>query len=168
MSDGRLVLDTSVLSAFHAAGWFDALAFWYPGRSPTVSRSVWTREFVPHHDVGGQPEWLTVVNADLDRLDIRVRGQLGEADWTCVELGERYDRTTLVTNDDGIRTVAECRNVEVVWGTAFAMETYEGCGLAPSEFETGVPGYVEDVHLPEAVASELAATEKPDHESEDQ
>lgn len=162
MSDRRLVLDSSVLSSFHAAGWFDALAFWHPERSPMVSEHVWTREFVPHHDVNDRPGWLAIEEADLGRLDVQVRGQLGPADWTCVELGERYANATLVTNDDGMRTVADRRDVDVVWGTAFAMETFRRCGLTPGEFETGVPGYVEDVHLPDDVASELAAAEKRD------
>lgn len=164
MNSRRLVLDTSVLSAFHAAGWFEALAFWHPEYIPTVSESVWYGEFDPHHGVDEPPGWLTVVGADLTRLDVRAMGQLGETDWTCVELADRYERTRLVTNDRAMKNVAEDRDVESAWGTEFAMETFERCGMTPSEFESGVPSYVDDVRLPDRVADELAATEKPDED----
>lgn len=161
MSSPRVVLDTSVLSAFHTARWFDAIGFWRPNWAPTVSERAWTREFVPNHGVDGRPDWLTVAAADLSRLAVRARGQLSKSDWTCRELAEHHERAMLVTNDSAMKNVAERRDLEVVWGTAFAKATYERCGMTPTEFEDGVSLYVDDVYLPQPVATVLATAEKP-------
>jgi len=60
------ILDTNVLTSFHAAGWFETLGSWPPATPVVVSAAVWA-EFQAYAS-RDQPDWLTVDDAELDAL----------------------------------------------------------------------------------------------------
>lgn len=59
-----------------------------------------------------------------------------------------------------MRQEAKDRDIEVEWGTHFAIRTFRRCGLSEAEFENGLPPYIDDIHLPEDVVEEMKSTEK--------
>jgi len=161
MSNSTLILDNSILSALFAAGWFDAPSFYRPDQSILVSARVWTDEFIPYHDVEGEPTWATVQEADLEAVQTQALGQLSKPDWSCIALAEAADGTpTVITNDRALREVAIRRDVTAEWGTHFVIRTFKSCGISISDYEDGVGTYLGDVTLPGDVEDEVRNAEK--------
>lgn len=155
-----LVLDNSVLSAFVAGGWFDDLGFWTTEYELLTTTRIWKREFRPHHG-RSKPDWLVVETVDTSELTGR-SVSLGEADWSLVRLAETAEEPILVSNDRKLIEESERRGIERIWGTKFLIQTFEACGIEEDAFRNGLPEYTNDVTLPDAVVSELRATEKPE------
>lgn len=157
-SASPLVLDNSILSAFRVAGWFQSFKFWCSDYRPTVSRRIWENEFVPHHDVTSKPEWLVVTPADLERVQTAARGQLSKADWTCIALAKEHGR--LITNDRALRQVAQNHDITAEWGTKFAIETFEQCGISVNGYDKGKEKYISDTLISGNVADAVRSAEK--------
>lgn len=158
MSRNCLILDNSVLSAFASAGWFQNLAFWKSDYDLLTTTRIWQYEFSPYHDYE-EPEWLSVVSVDTAKIENRTEN-IGEADWTLIRLCEKVESGTVVTNDKQLRATAEQRDLEKMWGTKLAIQTFQACGIQEPTFRGNLPKYVEDIPLPESVISELDTVQK--------
>lgn len=159
-SSARLVIDNSVLSAFHTAGWFQSLSFWQQSFELATSRRIWDGEFEPKHALDDIPPWLHIESATLETTEAVAAGQLSQADWSCIALAEAVDHGQVVTNDQALHAIASDRECDVLWGTKFAIQTYEQCGISESDFESGQSLYIDDVLLPDAVITEIESAEK--------
>jgi hypothetical protein len=165
MSEQALILDNSVLSALHVAGWFDAPSIYASDQHILISELVWEHEFSPYHERDSIPEWATVKQADLETLQTQALGQLSRPDWSCIALAEQTSATgTVVTNDQALRGVATRRDVTAEWGTQFIIRTFKQCGISTGDFERGIDVYLDDVLLPPNVEEEVRDTEKPSTE----
>ncbi len=153
-----IVLDTNVLSSFHTAGWFDGLGTWPPDTDVLATDRVWT-EFQDYVSIE-QPDWLTIEVVNLDRIETRTPGALAPADWSCLALVDGREGARLVTNDQGIHSAAERREVPFEWGTRFLLRTFQRCGLTRSDLDTGQKRYIEDLGLPGDVAAEIRTATK--------
>lgn len=159
MNKGHLVLDNSVLSAFASGDWFHELSFWDPDYVLVTTELIWSAEFSPHHEYE-KPDWIALEQVDTDQLDSRPV-ELGEPDWTLIQLAEEVTDSILVSNDRRQIAEAEHRNMEQMWGTKFLIQTFEACGIDEESFTGGVPAYTADVPLPDSVVGELQSAEKP-------
>jgi hypothetical protein len=155
-----LVLDNSILSAFRAAGWFHSFGFWCGEYQPSVSQRIWREEFLPHHDVTSKPDWLVVSSADLKSVQTSARGQLSKADWTCIGLAEKHEEGRIITNDRALREVAQNRDIAAEWGTKFAIETFERCGISKREYDAGKSRYISDTLISGDIANAVRSAEK--------
>jgi rRNA-processing protein FCF1 len=153
-----VVLDTNVLSSFHTAGWFDGLGTWPPDTEVLATEAVWL-EFQEYASIE-QPDWLGVEAVDLDRIETRTPGALAPADWSCLALVDAREGARLVTNDRGIHTVAQRRDVPFEWGTRFLLRTFQRCGLTRATLDAGQDVYIDDLGLPEEVAAEIRTATK--------
>lgn len=161
MSDRpRLVVDNSVLSAFHNAGWLDGPRVWKSKFDLVTPQRVWEGEFRPHHSQKKLPRWLSTVSVDLTQSESEVPNRLSLHDWSGIIAAESVDGSVLVTNDSDMKDTAERRGVETLWGTAFAIQTFQTCGISVESFENGVDNYVDDVTLNDRVVADLRSTEK--------
>lgn len=158
------VLDTNVISSFKTAGWLDAIEIWLPKKNVVASEAVW-EEFQDYTSIE-QPDWLSIEEAQLERVETQTPGALARADWSCIAVVEEYEDARLVTNDRGIHTVAKRRGIPREWGTRFLLRTFQRCGLSKDELEDGVEAYVDDLRLPEDVEDELRNTTKDSSEIE--
>ncbi|AFK19315.1 hypothetical protein E6P09_11080 [Haloferax mediterranei ATCC 33500] len=154
------VIDNCILSSFCFADWFDAITFWKSDYDLLVTRRVWEDEFVSHHDQV-QPDWLSIRSVDLSSIQVQASGQLSKKDWSCIGLAEEYDgNAAVITNDYRLKTTAEKRVLRGIWGTRFAIDTYERCGIPVDVYESGLPQYLEDVLLPPEAQKALKEAEK--------
>jgi hypothetical protein len=151
------VLDTSVISSFHAVEWLDGIACWTPQYSLVAPARVWD-EFADYWDVE-QPSWLEIRDVPLEGEEVNAPGALSVPDWACVLLAERVDGV-VVTNDQAMHTVAESREVPWTWGTAFCLETFDRCGISQEELDAGIEGYAADLGLSHEIVSVLDDAEK--------
>jgi hypothetical protein len=155
-----LVLDNSVLSAFANAGWFHGPQVWDAEYQLVTSRRIWESEFLPYHPVENTPEWLSIHEIDLEDAHAEIPNKLSLHDWSGVIAAERPERSVLTTNDFAMKKTAERRDIETLWGTAFAIQTYQKCGISVDEFDIGVDEYISDVTLGPDIATELRNTQK--------
>lgn len=160
MTAGRLVLDNSVMSAFRTAGWFSDVEFWHGEYRLYTSERVWESEFTQTFPDVTKPDWLHVDAVSVPDADERPVS-LGAADWSLVVLARQLSDSILITNDLVLREQFEDEGGCVMWGTKFLLDTFEACGIGTDSFDTAVDEYVEDVHLPPAVAEEVRSAEKP-------
>jgi len=159
MGKPRLVIDNSALSAFGSAGWFDGLRIWNREYQVVTSRRIWAEEFTVYHD-RECPEWLSIEQVDLSDVRAEVPNALSLHDWSGVIAAERVEESVLITNDLAMKKTAERRDVKTLWGTAFAIQTYQKCGISVEDFNSGTESYLNNVTLSERVADELRDTEK--------
>lgn len=150
-----LVLDTNVLSSFEAVGWLESVGIW--DRPIFVTERVWA-EFLEFAD-RDEPDWLSVVDADLELVESDAPGALSIPDWSCLALCLAED-AILITNDSAMHGVAGHHDVPFDWGTRFLLDTFERCGLSKSELEDGREEYVTDLGLPDDVDGILRNAEK--------
>jgi hypothetical protein len=153
------VIDNAVLSSFYSAGWYQSLQIYPPAEELFVPERVWKDEFIRHRDVASKPDWLTVETV-TDVAYPKLPGAVSEHDASCLALAEEQGGS-IVTNDQKLIEVADERGVGSKWGTRFAIETFEECGISQTEFDDGVDSYRDDVWLPEHVCEKLSTAEKP-------
>ncbi|WP_058364836.1 hypothetical protein [Haloparvum sedimenti] len=126
-----------------------------------VPQRIWESEFEPYHSRSELPFWMMIQVADLNALDVDLPGQIGEADWSCIRLAEHGDdNALLVTNDRRLKQTAENRGTSVQWGTRFALDTYQLCGISEQEFDSGVEDYLDDVPLSSNLKDDVRNTDK--------
>lgn len=158
MSNGQLILDNSVLSAFATGGWFHDISFWTPRYALYATDRIWSHEFRPHHPFS-KPEWLRVQAVDTSNLAAKTV-ELGEPDWTLIRLAETLDDPVLVSNDRRLLVETERRGIERIWGSKFLKQTFEYCGIDRQAYDDGLQSYIRDAHLPDFVITELRSAEK--------
>lgn len=161
MSDPRIVLDNSVLSAFEAANWFHGPKVWTGEFDIVTTQRIWDDEFLPHHKKKTSPSWLSIIEVNLEDVEVDVPGKISLHDWSGVIAAELIEGSVLTTNDRAMKNTAEYRNISTLWGTAFAIQTYKKCGISVDAFDQGVPDYIDDVTINGEVANELRNSEKP-------
>lgn len=160
MDRAWLVLDNSVLSAFANAGWFNGPQVWRSEYQLVTSRRIWEEEFLPYHTYNEAPEWLSVQEIDLNNTYADVPNKLSLHDWSGVIAAEHSEGSVLTTNDFAMKKTAEKRDIRTLWGTAFAIQTFQKCGISTNEFDKGVDQYISDVTLGQDIITELRNTQK--------
>lgn len=151
------ILDTSVISSYHAVEWLGGVACWTPQHSLFAPARVWT-EFADYWDVD-QPDWLEIQEVSLEDEQVQGPGTLSVPDWACVLLAESVDGT-VVTNDQAMHTVTENREQPWEWGTAFLLDTFDRCGISQNELDAGIEAYATDLGLNSEIVAVLEAAEK--------
>lgn len=154
----QFILDTNVLSSFYAVNWLEGTKCWCPERSLLAPKRVWT-EFSEYWDAD-HPEWLNIQEVDLDSPRVQLPGALALADWACIILAESVEEACVITNDKGMHTVAEQRDVAYSWGTRFLLDTFHRCGISEKELTNGIDSYSSDLGLGSGVVGELEKAEK--------
>lgn len=155
-----LVLDNSVLSSFDEAGWFDSLRSWDEKHDVVTSRRMW-EEFSQIRERNEPPNWSSVREGDLERIQAPAIGQLSRQDWSGVAVIEGASGGVLATNDRALFKVVEERGHEARWGTSLAIQTFKSCDISVQSFEDGTEPYLNDVYLPTEVADTVRESEKP-------
>jgi hypothetical protein len=158
-SERAFVVDTSVLSAADAAGWFDGLEHWTGEVRLLTPTAVWRTEFLESHEVERAPAWLAVEGVELDDVAVHAGGQLSLHDWRCIVLAEAADGA-IVSNDSALLERFADRGGRPIWGTKFLKRTFERCGISEDAFEAGVETYISDAYLPDSVGAAFRNAEK--------
>lgn len=159
MSSGELVLDNSILSAFHECGWFRDIEHWQAEYSIYTSARIWEEEFAENRAGTDVPPWLEVREIPLPGITHLDRS-LGKPDWSLIYLAHGCSDPTLVTNDVRLKETTEEEELTAVWGSKFLKQTFESCGISVNSYRTNLDIYLEDSFLGPEVESVLESAEK--------
>lgn len=158
MSNPDILLDNVVLSAFAYAGWFENLEFWAEDRTLYVPQRVWSQEFEPMSDLEKPPDWISC-KAIENPIEPDQPGRLSDCDWSCCIVADDQD-AVLVTRDRALKKTAEQRGITTMWAAKFMKTTFESCGISITEYEKGLPLWIDDGYPPQEVKSMLKNAEK--------
>lgn len=153
------VLDTNVISSFYAVGWLSGLETWHSDYEIVAPERIWAE--VQDYWSLDPPEWLQITSVDLEGAEDDHPGSISLPDWSCVILAESVEQRCIVTNDQGIRSVAKRRETPCIWGTRYLISTFERCGISEAELDDGQEEYADDLGLSNEVIEEIEGAEKP-------
>lgn len=159
MKPAPFVIDNSVLSAFYRQDWMGLLELHPPERAVVVPQVVWGDEFTVVFEPSEPPNYINVQDSPPYPA-IEDAKALSDPDLACLALTAKHSGT-VVTNDEVMVEAADSLDLSRYWGTQFLVRTFERCGLTQDEFDSGLTGYINDLHLSRTVEQQLFQARKP-------